>query len=140
MDFRIGNIGVSTPLSRNKSTLDIFLYPIFYFSEQVLTAFPGLSDPAVQMAQFVAEPDVRCDEIPAAFIDLKPGAEAPEEKLIQFCLGKIATFKVSRYVRFLAEWPLTPINKFKKFELREKIADELRQAGITEAPKLKART
>lgn len=47
--------------------------------------------------------------------------------------GEIATFKVTRYVRFVDEWPMSG-TKIQKFRLRLQIAEELEAAGITEAP------
>jgi fatty-acyl-CoA synthase len=91
--------------------------------------------PAVNIAQVVAAPDERYGEVPAAFVQLKAGASEPD--LIAFCLGEIATFKVPRYVRFVEEWPMSG-TKIQKFVLRERIAAELRDAGITSAPKLTA--
>ncbi len=91
------------------------------------------SHPAVEIAQVVAAPDARYGEVPCAYIELKPGASATEEELIGFCVGKIATYKVPRYVRFTAEWPMSG-TKVQKFKLRDEIAAELKAAGITEAP------
>ncbi|UCF57411.1 MAG: AMP-binding protein [Deltaproteobacteria bacterium] len=93
--------------------------------------------PAVLIAQVVAAPDSRYIEVPAAYLQLKEGASATQEEIIDFCLGKIATFKVPRYVRFVKEWPMSA-SKIKKFVLRDQIAAELKQAGITEAPKPQA--
>ena len=89
--------------------------------------------PAVQIAQVVAAPDARYTEVPAAFVELKPGARTTERELIDFCIGQIATFKVPRYVRFVHEWPMSG-TKIKKVSLRETIARELRQAGMEQAP------
>jgi fatty-acyl-CoA synthase len=95
--------------------------------------------PAVGIAQVVAAPDARYTEVPAAFIELKPGADRPTEaELIEFCVGQIATFKVPRYVRFVDEWPLSG-TKIQKFVLRERIAVELNESGIVEAPKVATR-
>jgi fatty-acyl-CoA synthase len=98
-----------------------------------------LSHPAVHMAQVVSAPDARYGEVPAAFVVLQPGATATEDELIDFCLGDIATFKVPRYVRFVAaeEIPMSG-TKVQKYKLRDRIAAELEAAGITEAPKLTA--
>jgi fatty-acyl-CoA synthase len=90
--------------------------------------------PSVQMVQVVAAPDRRYVEVPAAFVELKPGATISEEEVIDFCRGKIATFRVPRYVRFVSEWPMSG-TKIKKFELRERISTELAEAGVTQAPK-----
>ena len=89
------------------------------------------------MAQVVGAPDARYAEVPAAFVILKPGAEASEQELIEHCLGEIATFKVPRYVRFVEEWPMSG-TKIQKYKLREAITEELAAAGITEAPRMKA--
>jgi fatty-acyl-CoA synthase len=96
-----------------------------------------LQHPAVHMAQVVGAPDARYVEVPAAFVILKPGAEATERELIEHCLGEIATFKVPRYVRFVEEWPMSG-TKIQKYKLRERITEELAAAGVTEAPRLKA--
>jgi fatty-acyl-CoA synthase len=91
--------------------------------------------PAVNIAQVVGAPDARYDEVPAAFVELKPGHSATADELIAFCVGKIATYKVPRYVRIVDEWPMSG-TKIKKFVLREQIAMELAQLGISEAPKI----
>jgi fatty-acyl-CoA synthase len=95
-----------------------------------------LTHPGVAVAAVVPAPDARYGEVPAAFIQSAPGTEVDEEALIQFCLGQIATFKVPRYVRFVDEFPTTASEKIRKVELRERIEEELRNRGITEAPKL----
>lgn len=94
-----------------------------------------ITHPAVHIVQVVAAPDRRYVEVPAAFVQLEPGQSVTEEELIDYCRGKIATFRVPRYVRFVAEWPMSG-TKIKKFELRERIAAELDDAGIQEAPKV----
>lgn len=91
--------------------------------------------PAVGIVQVVSAPDARYGEVPAAFVQLRPGAEATEEELIDHCRGKIATFKVPRYVRFVTEWPMSG-TKVQKYRLRERIAADLEERGITEAPKI----
>jgi fatty-acyl-CoA synthase len=74
--------------------------------------------------------------VPAAYIEVKPGVTAPtESELIEFCVGRIASFKVPRYVRIVDQWPMSG-TKIQKFALREWMAEELRASGITEAPKI----
>lgn len=46
------------------------------------------------------------------------------DEIIDFCQGSVATFKVSRYVRFVTEWPMSA-TKIQKIKLREEIAKEL---------------
>ena len=96
-----------------------------------------LGHPAVGIVAVVAAPDTRYVEVPAAFVQLAPGAEVTEEELIAFCRGRIASYRVPRYVRFVTEWPMSG-TKIKKVELRAMIARELAEAGITEAPGVSA--
>ena len=93
--------------------------------------------PAVDIVQVVSAPDARYTEVPAAFVQLKPGATLDERELIAYCVGRIATFKVPRYVRVVDEWPMSG-TKIQKFVLREMIADDLRSLGITEAPRIES--
>jgi fatty-acyl-CoA synthase len=93
------------------------------------------SHPAIQMVQVVAAPDARYNEVAAAFVQLKQGGSATEAELIEYCTGKISTFKVPRYVRFIDEWPMSG-TKVQKYKLRERIAAELAELGVAEAPKI----
>ena len=92
-----------------------------------------LTHPAVSIAQVVAAPDDKYVEVPAAYIELKPGESVTEDEIIDFCRGKIATYRVPRYVRFVDWWPMSG-TKVKKYVLRDQISKELADAGITEAP------
>jgi fatty-acyl-CoA synthase len=89
----------------------------------------------VRVAQVVGVPDVRYDEVPAAFIELTADASLTAEDVITFCRGRIATFKVPRYIRFVTDWPLSG-TKIKKHELRAGLVAELASAGITAAPRI----
>ncbi len=79
---------------------------------------------AVKLAQVVGVPDPRLQEVPAAFVELNDGATATEAELIEFCKGKIAGFKVPRYVRIVSEWPQSS-TKIQKFKLLDQIVAEL---------------
>lgn len=80
--------------------------------------------PAVKLAQVVGVPDARLQEVPAAFVELEPGATASEQELIDFCKGEIASFKIPRYIRFVSEWPMST-SKIQKFRLRDQLLEEL---------------
>jgi len=90
--------------------------------------------PAVEIVQVVGARDAKYVEVAAAFVQLRQGTTCTEKELIDFCRGKIATFKVPRYVRFVDEWPMSG-TKIQKFRLREQLAAELDEAGISEAPR-----
>ncbi|MTD13858.1 AMP-binding protein [Nakamurella sp. YIM 132087] len=94
--------------------------------------------PAIAVAQVVAAPDARYGEVPAAFVQLQPGASITQDEVIDFCLDRIATYKIPRYLRIVDEWPMSG-TKVRKYELRDRIRQELEDAHITEAPAPRAR-
>jgi fatty-acyl-CoA synthase len=98
-----------------------------------------ITHPGVAMAAVVAAPDARYGEVPAAFVQKAPGSDVTEEELIEYCVGKIATYKVPRYVRFVDEYPVAASAKIQKFVLRERIEAELRERGLAEAPRMISR-
>jgi fatty-acyl-CoA synthase len=57
--------------------------------------------------------------VPKAFVSLKPGAEATEREIIDFCRERLAHFKCPKTVEF-TELPKTSTGKIQKFRLREK--------------------
>jgi fatty-acyl-CoA synthase len=82
------------------------------------------SHPAVKLAQVVGIPHPRYVEVPAAFVELKPGASATESELIAHCDGQLARFKMPRHVRFVTDWPMST-SKIQKFRLRDELVAEL---------------
>src|SRR3989440_1349850 len=75
--------------------------------------------PAVMMAAVVAQPDPKWGETPCAFIELKEGARASAEEIIEFCRARMARFKAPKAVIF-GPLPKTSTGKIQKFLLREK--------------------
>jgi fatty-acyl-CoA synthase/long-chain acyl-CoA synthetase len=80
---------------------------------------------AVKLAQVVGIPHPRLIEVPAAFVELEKGKTADEEELLAFCKGKIAGFKIPRYIRFVEEWPISS-TKIQKFRLQDQLIEELK--------------
>jgi len=80
--------------------------------------------PAVQLVQVVGVPDAKMLEVAAAFIELVPGMECTADEIIEYCRGKIASFKIPRHVRFVTEWPMSA-TKIQKFKLQETLTREL---------------
>jgi acyl-CoA synthetase (AMP-forming)/AMP-acid ligase II len=66
-----------------------------------------MSHPAVKLAQVIGVADERLGEVPAAFIELAPGAGLDGAGVVAFCKGQIASYKIPRYVRFMTEWPMS---------------------------------
>jgi fatty-acyl-CoA synthase len=75
--------------------------------------------PAVLECAVVAIPDEQWGERPKAFVTLKPGQQATEQEIIEFCRQQIARYKCPAAVEF-ADLPKTSTGKVQKFVLREK--------------------
>lgn len=84
-----------------------------------------LQHPAVQQVKVVGVPDSRLQEVACACVVLTPGAQGEADALIAFCRGKIASFKIPRYVLYMKEYPMTSSGKVQKFKLRELCLEEL---------------
>jgi fatty-acyl-CoA synthase len=78
----------------------------------------------------VGVPDARYGEELMAWIVPRAGAEPDQEAIAEFCRGKIAHFKIPRYVQTVDEFPMTVTGKVQKFKLRERAIEEL---GLAEA-------
>jgi fatty-acyl-CoA synthase len=78
--------------------------------------------PAVKVAEVVGAPDPRLDEVPVAFVELNPGREVEPEELIEFCRGRIASWKVPRAVHLIEaeDWPMSA-TKVDKGALRRRL-------------------
>ena len=85
--------------------------------------------PDALVVQVVGVPDPKYLEVPAAFVERVPGRTPTEEELLEHCRGKIASFKVPRYIRFVEEWPMSG-TKIQKFRLREEL---MRELGLSDA-------
>jgi fatty-acyl-CoA synthase len=73
----------------------------------------------VNQVKVVGVPDPRLQEVACACVILEPGAQAEPEALMTFWQGKIASFKMPRYILFMKEYPMTSSGKVQKFKLRE---------------------
>ncbi|MFE5284522.1 AMP-binding protein [Nocardia sp. NPDC056611] len=93
--------------------------------EEFLYTHPDILD-----AQVIGVPDAKYGEELMAWVRLRPGAEElTAETLREFCTGKLAHFKVPRYVHVVEEFPMTVTGKIRKVEMREISA---RLLGTTE--------
>jgi fatty-acyl-CoA synthase len=75
--------------------------------------------------QVVGVPDLKYGEEIMAWVKLKQGQSASAEEIREFCRGKIAHYKIPRYVRFVTEFPLTVSGKIQKYKMREVAVEEL---------------
>ncbi|MBT4488320.1 MAG: AMP-binding protein, partial [Rhodospirillaceae bacterium] len=83
-----------------------------------------LAHPEVFQIAIVGLPDEKLSEVPVAFIQRPPGSEIEGEAVIDYCRGKVASFKIPRHVIFIDDFPMTASGKIRKVDLR---AEALRQ-------------
>jgi fatty-acyl-CoA synthase len=97
--------------------------------EEFLYTHPSVAD-----VQVVGVPDERYGEGLMAWIIPRPDASLTEEALREFCQGKIAHYKVPRYVKFVDAFPMTVTGKVQKFKMRETAIEELGLAQAAAVP------
>lgn len=88
--------------------------------------------PKVGEVQVVGIPNERLGEIVIAWIRLRPGMEAAEAEIREWCKGQIAYYKIPEYVRFVEEFPATLSGKIQKYKIRE---FEIEAHGLQELAK-----
>jgi fatty-acyl-CoA synthase len=88
--------------------------------EEFLHTHPGVSE-----AQVIGVPSVRYGEEVMAWVRVRAGASVTDEELARYCTGRIATFKIPRYWRYVTEFPTTVTGKVQKFRMREIAVAEL---------------
>jgi fatty-acyl-CoA synthase len=70
-------------------------------------------------------PDPRYGEELCACVRLRDGGSLDDEALRAFCQGRLAHFKIPRYVLSVEEFPMTVTGKVQKFKLRESAIERL---------------
>jgi fatty-acyl-CoA synthase len=94
--------------------------------EEFLYTHPDIED-----AQVIGVPDVRYGEELCAWVRLRPGADVlTAEALREFCTGKLAHYKIPRYVEVVDAFPMTVTGKIRKVEMRERSVELL---GLADA-------
>ena len=92
--------------------------------EEFLYTHPDISDVSV-----IGVPDTRYGEELMAWIKVREGATLTEDDVKDFCRGRIAHYKVPRYVKFTGDFPMTVTGKIQKFKMREQAVAELGLEG-----------
>ena len=88
--------------------------------EEFLYTVPGIYD-----VQVIGVPDAKYGEELMAWVKLRPGATLTGEEIRAYCKGKIATYKIPRYYKFVDGFPMTVTGKVQKYKMREAAIQEL---------------
>ncbi len=92
--------------------------------EEFLYTIPGISD-----AQVIGVPDEKFGEEVMAWVKLKEDVTLSGADLTALCRGRIASFKIPRYWKFVDAFPMTVTGKVQKFKMREDAVRELSAQG-----------
>jgi len=88
--------------------------------EDVIFTHPGVKQVAV-----LGVPDEDLGEAGAAFVEMKEGHKASGQEIINYCKGRIAGFKIPKYVFFTDDFPMTASGKVQRFVLKDRAVKEL---------------
>jgi fatty-acyl-CoA synthase len=88
--------------------------------EEFLYTVPGISD-----VQVIGVPDAKYGEELMAWVKLRPGATLTGDEIRAWCKGRIATYKIPRYYKFVDGFPMTVTGKVQKYRMRELAVEEL---------------
>lgn len=97
--------------------------------EEFLYTHPEISD-----AQVIGVPDEKFGEELCAWVRLRNGMQLTESDIKEFCKGKIAHYKIPRYIKFVDEFPMTVTGKIQKYKMRE---ISIKDLGLEDIAKIK---
>ncbi|MGC9435211.1 MAG: AMP-binding protein [Methanomicrobiales archaeon] len=81
--------------------------------------------PKIDDAYVIGVPDSRYGEELMAWVRPVPGDQLTADEVLGYCRGRIAHYKIPRYVKFVEDFPMTISGKIKKFEMKEISIQEL---------------
>jgi fatty-acyl-CoA synthase len=88
--------------------------------EEFLYTMPGIAD-----VQVIGVPDAKYGEELMAWVKLRAGVTLTGDEIRSYCKGKIATYKIPRYYKFVDGFPMTVSGKVQKYKMREQSIHEL---------------
>jgi fatty-acyl-CoA synthase len=90
---------------------------------------------AIADVQVIGVPDEKYGEELCAWVIARPGADLDEDAVRGYCRGRLAHFKVPRYVVFVDEFPMTVTGKVQKFKMRDTSVERL---GLQDAAEVRS--
>ncbi len=88
--------------------------------EEFLYTMPGVAD-----VQVIGVPDAKYGEELMAWVKLRAGVSLSGDEIRAYCKGKIATYKIPRYYKFVDGFPMTVSGKVQKYKMRDQSIHEL---------------
>ncbi|MHB9099150.1 MAG: AMP-binding protein [Syntrophales bacterium] len=87
--------------------------------EEILFSHPKISN-----VQIFGVPSKASGEDVAAWIKIEEGASITAEEILRYCRGRLPGSRLPRYIKFVNEFPMTPLGKVQKFKMREIAIEE----------------
>jgi fatty-acyl-CoA synthase len=97
--------------------------------EEFLYSHPDISD-----VQVIGVPDRKYGEEVMAWVRVREAASVSEQDVRAYCQGRIAHFKIPRYIKFVDEFPMTVTGKIQKFKMRDQAIGELGLESAASTP------
>ncbi|MGA9097617.1 MAG: AMP-binding protein [Methanotrichaceae archaeon] len=97
--------------------------------EEFLYTHPAISD-----VQVIGVPDLKYGEELMAWVKLKEGQSVNPDEIKAFCKGKIAYYKIPKYIKFVDSFPMTVTGKIQKYKMRE---ESIKELGLEQVAKMK---
>ena len=81
--------------------------------------------PKIKQVTVLGVPDEVLGEVGAAFVEVKEEETLSDQEIIDFCKGRLANYKVPKYILFTSDFPLTTSGKVQRFVLKDRAVKEL---------------
>ena len=85
--------------------------------------------PDVEQVEVFGVPDPKFGEEVCAWVKLRPGRIATSDELRAFAKGRLAHFKIPRFIELVTDFPMTVTGKVQKFKMKQTMTDRLRRPG-----------
>ncbi len=86
--------------------------------------------PQIEAVEVAAVPSKKYGEEVGAFVKVKKDQKLTEEEILDFCRGKIARFKIPKYIFFVNEFPMTASGKIQKYKLSQLALELCAKQGL----------
>lgn len=100
------------------------MHKFFYLLQAEIEAFFRTHNQIMDVACF-GVPDARSDEEVCVWIKLHPEAKLTKQDVLDYCQGKIAYFKVPKYIKFVESMPTNANGKVLKYKMLELMKKEI---------------
>ena len=116
----VGTCMAAKPAAQKKTVTTVFKTDVDceHCVTRIMNNVPVLGK-GIKDVQVAGVPSKKYGEAVGAFIILHEGYTMNEFDVREFCQGKIARYKIPKYIFFVKEFPMTGSGKIQKFKLKD---------------------